>query len=76
MSSASGTHFRGPLLPSYNIIAGQRIAYEVASVPDAADFEGSIIFVSNGNAGAPSLAVSDGTSWLRIALGAAISATL
>lgn len=71
---SSGTHFSGPTLPSYNIIHGQRVAYEVATVPDATKHTGSIIFVSNGDTGSPCLAVSDGTDWLRIVLGAAVAA--
>jgi len=36
---------------------------------------GAMIYVTNGNAGSPCLAVSDGASWKRIALGAAIAAS-
>lgn len=36
---------------------------------------GDVVFVTNGAGGSPCLAVYNGTSWLRIALGAAISAT-
>ena len=36
---------------------------------------GQVIYVSNGDAGAASLAVYDGSSWKRVALGATISAT-
>jgi hypothetical protein len=50
-------------------------AYSVSSVPAAVDFNQHIVFVTNGDAGAPCLAVSNGTNWLRIALGAAISST-
>jgi hypothetical protein len=32
------------------------------------------VYCTNGNGGVPCLAVSNGTSWLRVALGAAISA--
>ena len=48
--------------------------YTVAGVPAAADHKGRLIYVSNGNAGAPCLAYSNGTSWLRIALGTAVAA--
>ena len=35
---------------------------------------GQLIFVSNGDAGKPTLAVYDGASWKKIALGGTISA--
>lgn len=47
----------------------------VANAPDAGAYEGAIIYVTDGDAGSKCLAVSDGTNWLRIALGAAISTT-
>ena len=50
-------------------------SYTVAGAPAAASYPRRIIYVSNGNAGAACIAVSNGTSWLRIALGTAISAT-
>jgi hypothetical protein len=37
--------------------------------------EGDIVYTPNGANGSPCLAVYNGTNWLRIALGAAISAT-
>lgn len=36
---------------------------------------GDVAYASNGDAGSPCLAVYNGTSWLRISLGTAISAT-
>lgn len=48
--------------------------YAVVGAPDAADNEGKLIYVSNGAAGSPCLAYSNGTDWLRITLGAAIAA--
>jgi hypothetical protein len=53
-------------LPSYTVAQAGNIATPAA---------GEVIYVSNGDAGAPSLAVFDGSSWKRIALGATISAT-
>lgn len=50
-------------------------SYSVAQVPDALSNAGSVIYCSNGNSGAPCLAVSDGVSWKRIALGTAVSAS-
>lgn len=49
--------------------------YTVATAPTAADNDGRVIYVSNGSAGAPCAAVSNGTAWKVIALGATISAT-
>lgn len=49
--------------------------YTVAGVPSAATSgAGTIIYVSNGLAGAPTVAVSDGTNW-KSAAGTTISAT-
>jgi hypothetical protein len=48
-------------------------SYTVATVPSASAFPAHLIHVSDGDSGAPCLAVSDGTDWLRIALGAAVS---
>lgn len=48
--------------------------YTVAGAPAAADHTGEMIRVSNGAAGQPCLAVSNGTNWLRVVYGAAIAA--
>ena len=53
-------------LPSYDVTQATSIVS-----PNA----GEVIYVTNGNAGAPSLAVYDGISWKRVALGNTISAT-
>ena len=37
--------------------------------------DGAIIYVTNGDAGQPCLAVYDGTNWRRVSLGAAVSTT-
>jgi hypothetical protein len=47
----------------------------VAALPAASANTGRLIYVTNGASGAPSLAYSNGTNWLRILLGAAVSAT-
>ena len=47
--------------------------FAVAGLPDATKHEGKIIYVSNGAAGEPRLAYSNGTNWLRITLGAAVA---
>lgn len=48
--------------------------YTVATVPDATKHTGAIIYVSNGAAGSPILAFSDGTNWKRSDTGATIAA--
>ena len=53
-------------LPSYTVLQTADIISPVA---------GQVVFTSNGDSGNPSLAVYDGTSWKRVALGATISAT-
>jgi hypothetical protein len=46
--------------------------YNVAGVPSASP-AGQIIFVTDGNSGAATVAVSDGSNWKVVALGANIS---
>lgn len=48
--------------------------YTVATVPAAAKHPRNLIYVSNGAAGAPVVAFSDGTNWLRVDTLAAIAA--
>ena len=49
--------------------------YTVAGAPSASTAgAGTLIYVSNGAAGSPILAFSDGTDWLRSDTGAAIAA--
>jgi hypothetical protein len=55
----------GPILPTYT----------VAALPAAASNTGRIVRCSNGNAGAACLAVSNGTSWLRVVFGTAVAVT-
>jgi hypothetical protein len=49
--------------------------YTVATVPAAADNVGKIIYTTNGAAGNPVLAFSDGTNWLRFDTRGAIAAS-
>jgi hypothetical protein len=49
--------------------------FTVANAPPAAENPGRMIYVSNGAAGQPCLAYSNGTSWLRILLGTAVAAS-
>jgi hypothetical protein len=41
--------------------------FTVASAPSAAGLTGTLIYVSNGRAGLPTVAVSDGTNWISSA---------
>lgn len=85
---AAGTWGNGPgtVSASAGFYAGSRLVvdadalprlrtYTVAGLPTAADRPRALCWVSDGDAGQPCLAVSDGTAWRRIALGAAVSAT-
>lgn len=47
--------------------------YTVATVPAAATHKNRLVYVSNGAAGQPCLAYSNGTNWLRVVFGAAIA---
>lgn len=49
--------------------------YTVATVPSAAANARALIYVSNGAAGLPTVAFSDGTNWKRVDSLANISAT-
>lgn len=51
-------------------------SFTVATVPAASAYTGQLIHVSNGAGGAPCLAYSDGTNWLRILIGAAVNASV
>jgi len=50
-----------------------RSNYTFATVPTAATNAGRVIYVSDGSAGSPCAAISNGTNWLVISLGSAIS---
>ena len=49
--------------------------YTVATAPSAASIAGSLIYVSDGAAGDPILAFSNGTDWKRSDTGATIAAS-
>jgi hypothetical protein len=76
------TTFSGPVVSNNGFVGDftgdvvglvQVPTYTVATAPSAASIAGSLIYVSDGAAGAPILAFSDGTDWLRSDTGAAIS---
>lgn len=50
-------------------------AYTVATLPTAADSTGIVAYCSDGDTGDPCLMFCTGTSWLRIAFGAAVAAS-
>lgn len=62
--------FNGPVRSDNGFVLP---AYTVATAPSAAGQTGVIIYVSNGLAGAPTVAVSDGTNW-KSAAGTTIAA--
>jgi hypothetical protein len=48
-------------------------SFAVADLPDASLFTGKVIYCADGAAGSPCAAISNGTNWLRITLGAAVA---
>lgn len=65
----ANTTFSGPVTSTNGFIGALTGAvkvptYTVAGAPSAAGLTGTIIYVSNGLAGAPCLAVSNGTNWI------------
>ena len=64
--------FQGPVVGD---VAGAVTlpSYTVAGVPAAAGNTGKLIYVSNGAAGAPVVAFSNGTNWLRVDTLAAVA---
>ena len=70
------TTFSGPVVSTNGFEGLSTVpTYTVANAPSAASIAGSIIYTSNGAAGSPILAFSDGTNWKRSDTGATISAT-
>lgn len=72
------TTFSGPVTSNNGFVgnvtgAAKLPEYTVANAPSAAGLNGTTIYVSNGLAGAPCLAVSNGTNWISPA-GTAIAA--
>ena len=65
----ANTRFSGPVISDNGFVAP---TYTVATVPATAT-AGTVIYVSNGLAGAPCLAVYDGSNWISPA-GTAVAA--
>jgi hypothetical protein len=69
------TTFSGPVVSPGGFEGAITLpTFTVASAPAATGLTGTIIYVSNGLAGAPTIAVSNGTNWISAA-GITISAT-
>jgi hypothetical protein len=67
----ANTTFTGPVVSTNGFVAP---TYTVATVPTVGDYAiGTIIYVSDGLAGAPTLAVNDGSDWISAA-GTAVAA--
>jgi hypothetical protein len=62
--------FSGPVASTNGFLLP---TFTVATAPSALGLAGTIIFVSNGRAGLPTVAVSNGTNWIS-SLGTTISA--
>ena len=69
----ASTTFSGPVTSTNGFIgavtgsvigAVQLPTYTVATAPAATGLTGTVIYVSNGLAGAPCVAVSNGTNWI------------
>jgi hypothetical protein len=62
------TTFSGPVNSDNGFVGSVQLpTFTVASAPAATGLTGTSIFVSNGRAGAPTVAVSDGTNWISSA---------
>lgn len=75
----ASTTFSGPVTSTNGFIgsltgAAQLPTYTVAGAPSAASIAGTLIYVSNGAAGSPVVAFSDGTNWKRVDTLATIAA--
>ncbi len=71
----ASTTFSGPVTSTAGFVGEILVpTYTVANAPAATGIAGSVIYVSNGAAGAAILAFSDGTDWKRSDTGATIAA--
>lgn len=69
------SRFSGPVVSGNGFEGAIQVpTYTVATAPSAAGIAGTVIYVSNGAAGSPILAFSDGTNWKRVDTGAIIAA--
>jgi len=72
----ASTTFSGPVTSTNGFVGDIKVpTYTVAGAPSASSAgAGTLIYVSNGAAGSPILAFSDGTNWKRSDTGATIAA--
>lgn len=71
----ANTTFSGPVTSNNGFIGDIQVpTYTVATAPSAASIAGTLIYVSDGAAGAAILAFSNGTDWKRSDTGATIAA--
>ena len=71
----ASTTFSGPVTSTNGFIGAVTVpTFTVANAPAATDLAGTLIYVSNGAAGSPILAFSNGTDWKRSDTGATIAA--
>jgi hypothetical protein len=72
----ASTTFSGPVTSTNGFIGDIKVpTYTVAGAPSASSAgAGTVIYVSNGAAGSPILAFSDGTNWKRSDTGGTIAA--
>jgi hypothetical protein len=72
----ASTTFSGPVTSTAGFVGDIKVPpYTVANAPSAASAgAGTLVYVSNGAAGAAILAFSNGTDWKRSDTGATISA--
>ena len=62
------TTFSGPVVSPGGFEGAITLpTFTVATAPSASDLTGTIVFVSDGLAGDPTIAVSDGTDWISAA---------
>jgi hypothetical protein len=73
----ASTTFSGPVTSTAGFIGDIKVpTYTVATAPSASDAgAGTLVYVSNGAAGAAILAFSNGTDWKRSDTGATIAAS-
>ncbi len=69
------THAEAALATDASLHIPHAPAYTVSGLPGAGSHTNGIVWCSDGDAGSPCLAVSDGTDWLRVSPGAAVSTT-
>lgn len=71
----AATNFSGPVVSANGFEGSVQVpTFTVANAPAATDLAGTVVYVSNGAAGSPILAFSDGTNWKRSDTGATIAA--